>query len=93
MFVCQQCGQQVDRRVHAIHLIVEKRDREYTQPDGHISRGWEIVREIIVGPCCKPSELDRDSVNREIGPPTRSSAVPEPGRAEAPSEQKAKLRV
>jgi hypothetical protein len=53
MFKCGKCGVLTKPGEGATTLVVERRDREYPQPDGEITRGWEIVKEILVGPCCK----------------------------------------
>lgn len=76
MFRCGKCGRQTEPREGAQHLIVEKREKEYQLAEGEISRGWEIVKEILIcKPCAQPDELDRDSVNREIPPATGKSAI------------------
>lgn len=53
MFKCQRCGTQQQAGVKPVVVVAEKRDVEYKTPQGQvIGKGWEIVREARLGPCC-----------------------------------------
>lgn len=49
---CQQCKRTVAPGLKANKVVVEKRPKRYTHPNGPDSLGWEIVKEIVVCPEC-----------------------------------------
>lgn len=56
MYVCQMCSKQSQKGEKATKVVTESRIREYVYKDGHgnlkTSTGSEIVKEVVVGPCC-----------------------------------------
>lgn len=52
MFICEFCGQITQPGTKMNRVVAETRQRTYQTPSNREVQGWEIVREIPVGPCC-----------------------------------------
>ena len=52
MFRCQKCQQLTKPGESQRKMVVERRDKTYILPNGEITEGWEIVREIFLCPSC-----------------------------------------
>lgn len=61
MFKCNNCKQSVQSKPHRI--VVEKRQQTYNN-QGHISKGWEIVREANLCDDCYEEQPIREQYQR-----------------------------
>jgi len=52
MFTCQLCNGVSKPRQQPKKVVVERRPKTYINPGGLMSKGWEIVRELIVCAAC-----------------------------------------
>lgn len=50
MFKSQLSGKQYEASIAPVKVVVERREQTYINEAGLISHGWEIVREIMIGP-------------------------------------------
>lgn len=51
MYKCQLCNSNIGPRKCHYKVVVEKREREYHNED-KVSKGWEIVKEMVVCSDC-----------------------------------------
>lgn len=52
MFNCTGCHKTTKPGEPAEKRVVKKRDKTYTNKDGKVSHGWEIVEEALLCPEC-----------------------------------------
>lgn len=55
MFKCEKCGSQSASKEKATKQVIEYREKRYAaRPEANDpgGKGYEIVKEITIGPCC-----------------------------------------
>lgn len=68
MFKSELSGKCYGEYTSPVRVVVERRPKSYQNKDGKLSRGWEIVREIAVGPDEVEAALARAVPMKELAP-------------------------
>lgn len=67
MFTCQLCNGVSKPRQQPKRVVVEWRFKNYLNPGGLMSKGWEIVRELTVCAACALSLNKEKEVTEAYG--------------------------
>jgi len=57
MYRCEDCGRITNPGEKQNRIVVEKRERVYESLD-KTSKGWEIVKEVVICDSCKKLEIN-----------------------------------